>query len=147
MNSLHLNELVYNNYILVNVLIEFTLIKHEKKELKSLIRQFILLRDGEKCRRCGTSEKLQCSHIYSVGAYKKLEFDTDNIVILCFKCHFLFWHKEPLAASEWIKTVVDKKILDRLKLRSQQTGKGMRDFKILKAMLSQQIKNHEKSCI
>jgi 5-methylcytosine-specific restriction endonuclease McrA len=115
--------------------------KSEKKEIKSLIKQYIILRDSEKCRRCGTTENLAASHIYSVGQHKKLEFDIDNIILLCYKCHIHFWHKEPIAAGIWIQTVLDPKVLERLKLRSQQTGKGMHDYKILKVMLNQQIKS------
>ncbi len=119
--------------------------KTEKKEIKALVRQLLITRDTEKCRRCGTTEKLQASHIYSVGSWKKLEYDTDNIILLCYRCHFHWWHKEPLAAAEWIKTSYPLKVLERLKLRQQQTGKGTHDYKTLKLVIGQEIKNLQKS--
>lgn len=112
--------------------------KIERKELNSLIREILVLRD-KKCLRCGTTEKLQGSHIWPKGHYRKLEFDSDNIIFLCYRCHFYFWHKSPLAAAEWIKTVIPLERYNRLKLRAYVTGEGSRDYKLIKLVLQDEL--------
>lgn len=111
--------------------------KHERKELNKLIHQILELRD-KCCLRCKTREKLQASHIYPKGVYRKLEFDVDNIKFLCWRDHW-WWHKNPLEAAEWIKTIMPKERLDRLRLRSQTSGDGMRNYKMLKMYLKQEL--------
>lgn len=75
-----------------------------KKKLDVLFSQFIRQRD-KKCVRCGTTQNLQCSHIMSRVSLK-LRWDERNALTLCYKCHLTWWHKEPLEASEWCKTVI-----------------------------------------
>lgn len=118
--------------------------KKQKLEIKGLIRQVIVLRDGEYCLRCGSTQKLQMSHIFSVGAHKKLEYDWDNIKFLCYRCHFHWWHKNPMEASEWIRTVINSERYERLKLFAYQSNsKGVRDYNTLKIALTSEIKRLE----
>lgn len=111
---------------------------NQKKTLNALIHELLLLRD-KKCLRCG-NPNFQASHIYPKGRYKKLEFDPDNIKALCFSCHLGWWHKNPIEAHEWLNLILPKERLARLKLRSQTTGDGSRDFKVLKLVLENEIK-------
>lgn len=115
--------------------------KTQRLELNGLLHKLVRLRDGEKCLKCGKTTNLQLSHIYPKGSYRKLEFDSDNVKLLCWPCHFNFWHKHPMAAHDWLKLVVSKERIDRLRLRSQTTGDGSRDFKTLKIIILQEIKN------
>jgi hypothetical protein len=118
--------------------------KPQKKELNSLIHQILELRD-KKCLKCNSTINLQASHIYSVGSYKKLQFDIENIIFLCLRHHLFWWHKEPLEAWTWIQTALPKERLDRLKLRTQQTGKGMHEYKLLKIYLMKELQQYDKS--
>jgi 5-methylcytosine-specific restriction endonuclease McrA len=113
--------------------------KPEKKVLNELLHQILALRDKH-CLRCGTTQKLQMSHIYPKGRYRKLEFDPDNVKYLCYNCHLNFWHKNPIEANAWLLTAIPEKRLQRLKLRSQTSGDGMRNYKLLKIILEQEIK-------
>lgn len=113
--------------------------KGQRKVLNGIIHEILVLRD-KVCLRCGTTERLQASHIYPKGTYKKLEYDSENIKFLCWRCHFTWWHKHPLEAAEWIKTAIPKERYDRLKLRSQTSGDGSRDYKVLKLFLEQELK-------
>lgn len=117
--------------------------KEQKRELKGLIHEILVLRD-KRCLKCGTTENLQASHIYSVGAYKKLEYDVDNIIFLCWRDHW-WWHKNPLLSGEWLRSVLPKGRLEWLKLRSQTTGDGMREYKLLKLYLTKELKEYEDS--
>ena len=109
----------------------------QKKKLKALIHEIVLLRD-KACLKCGNPE-FQMSHIYSVGAHKRMEFDPDNIKALCYRCHLHWWHKEPMEARYWIKTVIPKERLDRLRLASQQTGPTGFDYNLHVLFLQQEI--------
>lgn len=113
----------------------------QKKIIKELLREIVLRRYGERCLRCGRKEGIQMSHIYSVGAYKKLEYDEDNIKPLCIRCHLYWWHKNPMDAKDWIETVIPKERLQRLKLRAQSNSKGINDYKLLLVYLKQKMKD------
>lgn len=115
--------------------------KYQKSVLNKLLHEYLALRD-KKCLRCGKTESLQLSHIYPKGRYRKLEFDPDNVKLLCYSCHLGWWHKNPLQAADWLGTVIPKERLNRLRLRSQVTGKGMREYKLLKLMIEQLIKQN-----
>jgi len=117
--------------------------KYEKKILNGLIHEILLRRD-KVCLKCGNPQ-FQASHIYPKGRYRKMEFDPDNIKALCYNCHLNWWHKNALEASDWIKTVLPKKRLDNLKLRSQTSGDGTRNFKVLKMFLETEIKKYERN--
>jgi 5-methylcytosine-specific restriction endonuclease McrA len=43
------------------------------------------------------------SHVKSKGAYKHMAWDLENVKMLCYRCHILWWHKEPTEAGEWFK--------------------------------------------
>ena len=59
------------------------------------------------------------SHIYPEGAYIYMSADVDNILCLCFSCHFYFWHKHPLGATLFFKTKYPA-LFKTLRLRSQK---------------------------
>lgn len=116
------------------------LTKYEKSELKRLLHEVCVARDGNKCLRCGSTERLAASHIYPKGRYRKMEFDYDNVKTLCYRCHIHFFHKNPIEAHEWLEENIGKDRLDRLKLRSQYIDKKPTDYKLIKLDLEQQLK-------
>ena len=77
-------------------------LKVSDKELDALCREVVLARD-KVCQKCGGSKVLQWSHVHG-RRNKHLRWDPDNSKMLCFRCHFYFWHKEPLQAQEWFET-------------------------------------------
>ncbi len=116
--------------------------KHEKKVINGLLRQVIILRDGERCLKCSGTERLQMSHIYPKGKYRKMEFDEQNLKILCYGCHIHWWHKNPIEAHEWLEQTIEKKRLERLKLRARTIDKSTIDYKLLKLYLENIIKKY-----
>lgn len=54
---------------------------YEKRILEKLFHNAIHLRDGGKCRRCGTDSRLSASHIYPKGTYQKMRYDIDNALL------------------------------------------------------------------
>ena len=65
------------------------------------------------CERCGRTRPytMHGSHILPEGAHVSMSADVDNILCLCFRCHFYWWHKNPLDAAAWF----DKKWPERKK--------------------------------
>uniref|UniRef100_A0A6M3XT22 Putative homing endonuclease n=1 Tax=viral metagenome TaxID=1070528 RepID=A0A6M3XT22_9ZZZZ len=114
--------------------------KYLKSQIMSLIRELIVLRDGEKCLRCGKTERLQMSHIYPRGRYGRMALDPDNIKLLCFACHLCWYHKNPIEAKDWLDSVIPKKRLQRLKLMSLDSSPNRLDRKLLKIYLESEIK-------
>lgn len=90
--------------------------KTQKAEINGLLRQIIGKRDREACVRCGSQQRLQMSHIYPKGRYRRMEFDECNIKLLCAACHLFWWHKNPIEAHEWLHRALPKERLDRLKM-------------------------------
>ncbi|MEK6819014.1 MAG: HNH endonuclease [Nanoarchaeota archaeon] len=78
--------------------------KRLKTELDRVFSLYIRQRD-KVCRRCGINQNLQCSHIMS-RVSQNLRWDERNAMALCYKCHLTWWHKEPLEAAEWCKTII-----------------------------------------
>ncbi len=91
-------------------------VAHAKNEAKE--------RDGYACVRCGRSKQggfaMHGSHIYPEGTYVSMSADTDNLLCLCYMCHFQWWHKNPLDAAIWFKKNYPE-LLKKLRKRSQKS--------------------------
>jgi len=77
-----------------------------KKELEDLVKVVAKERDNWTCQKCGkevTGLGAHASHVIPVSASQFLRFDLQNLKCLCYHCHFNWWHKNPLEASEWFK--------------------------------------------
>ena len=100
--------------------------KTETKKINEVLRKVMFNMWGEKCLKCGKTERLQMSHIKSKGAYPALRFEPLNVKPLCFRCHLHWWHKEPLEASEWFKTVMPEESMKQLNKIAQECNNGSR---------------------
>lgn len=118
--------------------------KTERKKLNVLLHQLVRLRDGEQCLWCGGGGVLQLSHIYPKGKYRKLEFDPLNLKLLCLGCHLYKWHRSPLEAQEWLKTVIPPERLAYLRDMSNKIIKAPLNFKAIKEQLEEEIKHYER---
>lgn len=76
----------------------------KKKTLKNKLDKVFseIIRERGRCERCGKTEKLQCSHIYS-RSLLSVRWDIDNAFCLCAGCHLYWWHKNPIEAAEFTK--------------------------------------------
>lgn len=118
----------------------------KKKKLKTeclkLLRELVILRDGERCLRCGKTNILHLSHIYPKGKQRGMELDPDNLKLLCAGCHIYWWHKSPLEAQNWLVSVLPPERLQRLKLMSQTAQKV--DLELQKLYLESEVKKLKK---
>jgi 5-methylcytosine-specific restriction endonuclease McrA len=111
------------------------------KTLDDLARKVIKARDI-KCVRCGKVQNLQMAHVLPKGKYTRLRWDSDNLLLLCWYCHFTFAHKNPLMFTEWFK----KKYPERfkfLKLRDLISWKGSSDYAGWELLLKSELKKYE----
>lgn len=53
-------------------------------------RKTVLARDGHRCVRCGSGDRLHAHHIFPYNQYVELREDVDNGVTLCDSCHSKF---------------------------------------------------------
>lgn len=117
---------------------------HQKKILHGLMKELLILRDGEKCLRCGKTTTLQMSHIYPKGHYRKMEFDPWNLKLLCMGDHLYWWHRNPMEARDWLASILPKDRLEYLKTRSLVIDKTPIDYNLIKLDLENEIKKLKK---
>ncbi len=77
-------------------------------ECDKLFRQIILKKRPNACEWCGRNFRLQVAHILPKGKYPKLRYYEWNIFLLCFPCHPMRWHNNPLEAVEFTKRLRGK---------------------------------------
>lgn len=101
-------------------------LKTLKKSLDILWSQLVKMRDRQ-CIRCGSSYRLQASHIFS-RSQKSVRWDLDNGMSLCSGCHLFFWHKNPIEATEFIKNRLGEQKYEDLRLKARTIVKIDRNF-------------------
>jgi len=111
----------------------------QKRTINGLLRKILVARDGERCLKCGSTERLQMSHIYPKGKHRRMEFESDNLKFLCYPCHFFFWHKSPIEAWDWIRLKMPQDRLQRLKLMSLASGPTGHQFATYKLFLEAEL--------
>lgn len=117
----------------------------QKKILNGLLREVCFAREGERCLRCKSTQRLQLSHIYPKGKYRRMEYDDRNVKILCYACHFHFWHKNPMEAKDWLSLVLPAERIQYLRLRAGTIDKSPFDYKLEKLYLEKTLKSLKKS--
>ena len=68
-----------------------------------------------------------------------MQFDPENVKILCVGCHLYWWHKHPIEAKEWAEKTLGRARLNRLKKQSNVINKTIFDFKEIQSELRRQI--------
>ena len=74
-----------------------------EKEADRLCREIVFKRDGNRCVKCGTDKALTPSHIRPRGKCPRLTWMVKNILTMCAACHLEWWHKDPIAAIDWLR--------------------------------------------
>lgn len=64
-----------------------------------------IVRARGKCQRCGKIEYLQTAHIFG-RRYRILRWNLGNLLCLCYPCHFIFAHQNPVEFVEWVKDLI-----------------------------------------
>lgn len=87
------------------------------KKADVLFSQYIRKRDG-KCMRCGKDTTLQCAHYFG-RRNRRLRYDPQNSITLCYSCHIFWAHKEPHEFVEWFREKFPKNYEYLLKVRNE----------------------------
>lgn len=74
-------------------------IKATRKLADRLFAEFIRNRDGNACRACGSTFRVQCAHLVS-RRYAAIRFSADNAVALCARDHWR-WTNDPIGWEAW----------------------------------------------
>lgn len=109
-----------------------------RKECVKVAKKIVRIRDNNTCQKCFRNfGALHCSHVYPEGTYHGMSANPLNMKVLCFQCHFLWWHKNPLEAKDWFVKKFPERY-KKLKKLSQQTFRH--DYKKMLIELKQQLK-------
>ena len=116
--------------------------KPERNKLKKLLHQLVVVRD-KKCLKCGKTKNLHASHIYPKGGYPNMQWMPRNLKALCFRCHLMWWHKNPIEASEWYRKAypVNARYLKKKSLENNGLRKHL-DYEYNKQILEKEIKKY-----
>ena len=107
-----------------------------------VFREIIRKRDNMTCQRCGRNYgKLEVSHFYS-RALHNLRWDLDNVCMLCFKCHYLFGHQQPLEFAEFWEKRIGKEAMDRLRVKKNTIARP--DYKLMYFKPTEYLKEMER---
>ena len=106
-----------------------------------LWKKLVKARAGNKCEHCGGTKVIQANHVIPSTNWS-LRFDERNGVALCYRCHFHWWHKNPIEAIQWFIEHRGRFEYDYLLLRKHSTAKN--DYGLLEIYLEQKIKELEK---
>lgn len=88
----------------------------KRKDIRKLDNEFRkLVRTGKSCLKCGATEKVQASHVIPVSTCGYiLRWSFLNCIPLCYRCHFFWWHKNPIEALEWFKDMFGNRRIKKL---------------------------------
>lgn len=71
-----------------------------------MAKKVVKLRDHGQCQRCFKPVKgtnAHTSHIFPKSTHSALKYDLMNLKLLCYHDHINWFHKNPVAAAEWVK--------------------------------------------
>lgn len=115
--------------------------KPSVKKLDDLFRKYIRLRDNMTCQRCAKQKgKLEVAHFYS-RAIKSTRWEPDNVQLLCFSCHYLFAHQNPLEFAEYWSKMLGPERMSALRILRSLTKPV--DRSLIELWLKSEIKQLE----
>lgn len=69
-------------------------------------KKVVYLRDHGQCQRCFKpveGANGHTSHTFPKSTHAALKYNLLNLTLLCYHDHLNWWHKNPVAAAEWIR--------------------------------------------
>jgi predicted restriction endonuclease len=94
------------------------------KKLDKLFSKIVRERAGYRCLKCGTISKYtQTAHVFSRNN-RSVRWDLDNGICLCYYCHIMWAHREPVEFTEWIQKKLGRKKWEYLEKKSKEIFKG-----------------------
>jgi 5-methylcytosine-specific restriction endonuclease McrA len=114
------------------------------KMLDDACRAVVFARDGYRCLMCGTTARLQWSHIRN-RSYKKIMWHPLNSKTLCAGCHKFKWHTPPPGFDPlaWLETIFPGRLAAVDALYFANRGKRI-DRKLTLLWLQQELKRYQR---
>ena len=113
------------------------------KECDVLTKKLLIAERGAFCERCRKSaaiEPVYSAHIKSKGPYSRIRFEKYNLLLLCYRDHIEWAHKEPDDFIQWI----EQKWPGRLQqLRIMAATAPKLDLKLLAICLRTEVRELE----
>ena len=110
------------------------------KECDALTKMLLISERGATCEKCGKTaeqEPIYSCHIKAKGHYQRLRFFRDNLLLMCYRDHIEWAHKEPDNFIQWI----EQKWPGRLQLlREMAAISAKTDLKQLTICLREELK-------
>ena len=78
-----------------------------------MAKKVVKLRDHGQCQRCFKHvEKTNAhtSHTFPKSTHAAIKYNLLNLTLLCYHDHINWYHKNPIAASEWIRETFPDRI-------------------------------------
>ena len=116
------------------------------KNCDDVLCEIVRRRDKYTCQRCERSAeddwKMEVSHFYG-RSNLSVRHEFDNVVLLCFSCHYRWAHSHPLEFGEWWQKRLGKERMDMLILKKNLCFTG--DLKLILFALKMRLKEREDS--
>ena len=124
--------------------------KFNQNDTKWLVKQCDkifseLIRSKGMCEKClRTDTKLDCAHVIP-RTNKTLRWDINNALSLCFRCHKLWAHENPLEFAHWFKKYYKERNWYIMNHKNIITKRTTEDYQILlKALKEKDLKKLSK---
>lgn len=115
-------------------------------ELDEMWSESVKVRDGYKCRKCGSVHNLNSHHIFT-RSNKAGRWLLENGITLCAGCHILNYgsaHKTPELFREWLIGEMGQKEFDKLMYKVRLNMKVSKsDLEMVRLKLSAYLKQNK----
>ena len=111
------------------------------KVLDKLASEVTYQRAGFQCEKCGKPAK-SAHHVFS-RRYIVTRWNPDNLLNLCYSCHFHFFHSRVEEARDWLIRRMGEAKYQKLKIQALGRHKGKPDFKLIKLDLENELKKEK----
>jgi len=92
--------------------------KKAKKKIDILWSKKIRARD-KVCRKCKHAPASQAAHIFGRGNLST-RWDEENGLGMCYYCHIIWAHREPVEFTLWVKTEIGEDNFESLRRRARE---------------------------
>lgn len=113
-----------------------------KESLDVMFSKFIRARD-KSCQVCGTTNELECAHIFSRAALSG-RWNPDNAIALCHRCH-MHAHSQPRLFQGWLRDNHPLKFKAANIVRNTLTYSNSIDYAEIYKNLKEMFDNLEKN--
>ena len=120
------------------------------KRLDKLLMQAVRVRENMVCEHCKkkitSGGDAHTSHIIPKGGNPSIRFELLNVLLLCYRCHWHWWHKEILDAGKWYEENYPDSYKALMKMKVDRVGSKFTrlDYEMMEEYLKSKIEDYTK---